>query len=62
LGLELAHPSGIALRGGWRTGDTESSWALGAGWAVKRVKLDYAFVPFRSDLGDTHRFSIGAQF
>jgi hypothetical protein len=62
LGGELTHSSGVALRAGLRVGDTESSWALGAGWAVRGLKLDYAFVPFKNDLGDTHRFSIGAQF
>jgi hypothetical protein len=62
FGAELAHSSGLALRGGVRGGDTESSMSLGAGWAVKRLRLDYAFVPFRSNLGDTHRFSLAAQF
>jgi hypothetical protein len=62
LGAELAHTSGFALRGGWRWGDTESTYALGAGWSIKSMRLDYAFVPFKDDLGDTHRFSLGAQF
>ncbi|HTM57160.1 MAG TPA: PorV/PorQ family protein [Candidatus Udaeobacter sp.] len=62
LGAEVAHSSGLALRGGLRTGDTESTMSLGAGWAVRSLRLDYAFVPFRSNLGDTHRFSLGAQF
>jgi hypothetical protein len=62
LGTELAQSSGFALRGGWRWGDTESSYALGAGWSVKALRLDYAFVPFRNDLGDTHRFTLATQF
>jgi hypothetical protein len=62
LGAEITHSSGLAIRGGLRMGDTESGWALGAGWAVRGLKLDYAFVPFKNDLGDTQRFSIGAQF
>lgn len=62
FGLELAHHSGVALRGGLRAGDTESAFSVGAGWTVSGVRLDYAYVPFRSDLGDTHRFSLGAQF
>jgi len=62
LGGELAHRSGFALRGGWRLGDTESSYALGAGWSVGSLRLDYAFVPFGDDLGDTQQFSISAQF
>jgi hypothetical protein len=62
LGAELAHDSGFALRGGMRWGDTESAYSLGAGWSVKALRLDYAFVPFKNDLGDTHRFSLATQF
>lgn len=62
LGAEIVHNSGFALRAGLRWGDTESNYSLGAGWSVKAMRLDYAFVPFKDDLGDTHRFSLGAQF
>ena len=62
FGAELAHRSGFALRGGLRSGDTESAVSFGAGWAAHGMKLDYAFVPFRSNLGDTQRFSVAAQF
>ena len=62
LGGELAHTSGFALRGGMRWGDTESSYSLGAGWSLKALRIDYAFVPFSDDLGDTHRFSLATQF
>jgi hypothetical protein len=62
LGAELSHPSGAALRAGLRLGDTESRLGFGAGWTLQGMRLDYAFVPFRLDLGDTHRFSLSAQF
>ena len=63
LGAELAHaPSGLSLRAGARMNDNESSLAFGAGCAVQSLRVDYAFVPFRLDLGDTHRFSLSAQF
>lgn len=63
LGAELTHPaSGMALRAGARLNDDESSMAYGAGCALQRLQVDYAFVPFRDDLGDTHRFSLGARF
>jgi hypothetical protein len=32
------------------------------GYALPGMRLDYAFVPLRLDLGDTHRVSITAQF
>ena len=62
LGAELAHNSGFALRAGMRWGDTQSSYALGAGWSIKALRLDYAFVPFKDDLGDTHRFTLATKF
>lgn len=62
LGGELSHSSGLALRGGLRFGDTESSYALGAGWTIRSLRLDYAFVPFGNDLGDTNQFSLAVQF
>jgi hypothetical protein len=35
---------------------------MGAGWKVGELRLDYAWVPFRLDLGDTHRFSFTGRF
>jgi hypothetical protein len=68
LGVELATPGGAngagaaALRGGWRVNDDASSLCLGAGYALRGLRLDYAFVPLLLDLGDTHRVSFTAQF
>jgi hypothetical protein len=68
LGLELATVGGpkgagaAALRGGLRVNDDATSWSLGAGYALRGLRLDYAFVPLRYDLGDTHRMSFTAQF
>ncbi len=67
LGVELATPGGAggagaaALRAGLRANDDASSFSLGAGYALRGLRLDYAFVPLRLDLGDTHRVSITAQ-
>jgi hypothetical protein len=63
VGGELAHAaSGMSLRAGWRVNDQQSALAFGAGYARAALSVDYAFVPFRDDLGDTHRFSLGARF
>jgi hypothetical protein len=63
VGAELAQPAaGAALRVGARLNDERSSLAFGAGYAFPALRVDYAFVPFRLDLGDTHRFSFGARF
>ncbi|MBI5711088.1 MAG: PorV/PorQ family protein [Candidatus Eisenbacteria bacterium] len=62
LGGELSGLAGAALRAGLRFNDTASSFGAGAGYALQNLRLDYAFVPYRLDLGDTHRFSFSAQF
>jgi hypothetical protein len=68
LGVELATAGGAngagaaALRGGLRVNDDASSFSLGAGYTLGGLRLDYAFVPLKLDLGDTHRISFTAQF
>jgi hypothetical protein len=62
VGAELAGASGAAVRVGFRVNDSASSFSAGAGYAFQSLRLDYAFVPYRLDLGDTHRFSFSAQF
>jgi hypothetical protein len=62
LALELEHTAGAALRAGYRANDDATSFSMGAGWKVGELRLDYAWVPFRLDLGDTHRFSFTGRF
>ncbi len=62
LGAELASDTGAALRLGWREGDDLTRFSAGVGYRRGTFTVDYAFVPARLDLGDTHRFSFAAQF
>jgi hypothetical protein len=62
VGAELADASGSALRLGLRLNDTSTAMSFGAGYAVQKFSFDYAFVPLRDDLGDTHRFGFSARF
>ena len=62
LGGEVGSESGAAVRVGLRVNDSASSFSAGAGYAFQSLRLDYAFVPYRLDLGDTHRFSFTARF
>jgi len=62
VGAELADASGAALRFGVRANDDASTFSAGAGYALSGLQLDYAFVPFRLDLGDTHRISFTGKF
>jgi len=62
LGGELDSPVGAALRFGLRTGDDVATWSAGAGWRAGALRVDYAFIPSRLELDDTHRFSLSAKF
>jgi hypothetical protein len=61
-GLELEHGSGAALRAGYRINDDTASWSAGVGMRLGSVRLDYAYVPFDLDLGNTHRIGFVASF
>ena len=45
------------LRGGLQSGYDEKLLSFGLGFEEKGFNIDYAYVPFKSDLGDTHRLS-----
>jgi Uncharacterised protein family (UPF0164) len=62
VGAELTQSAGVALRVGFRANDDASSFSVGAGYSLSALRIDYAFVPYRLDLGDTHRLSFAAQF
>ena len=62
VGGELDAAVGAALRFGWRAGDDVATWSTGVGWRAKALRVDYAFVPSRLELDDTHRISLTAQF
>jgi len=57
LGAEWKAGDRLALRAGYQTGDTRDL-ALGLGVAGRSWSLDYAFLPFGSDLGDAHLLSL----
>ncbi len=62
VGAELSNPAGLAARAGVRLNDDVSSLAFGVGYRVSSLRLDYAYVPSRLDLEDTHRLSFAAHF
>jgi hypothetical protein len=68
VGVEVATVGGVngsgaaSLRGGLRVNDDASSYSLGVGYVLGGLRVDYAFVPMRYDLGDTHRIAFTAQF
>ena len=62
LGGELSTEAGASIRMGMRQGDDASNFGAGVGWKRGTFRVDYAWVPSRLDLGDTHRFSFATQF
>jgi hypothetical protein len=57
LGAEWHARDDLILRGGYQTADSRRV-SGGLGLKLGRWLIDYAYVPFQSDLGEAHRFSI----
>jgi hypothetical protein len=56
-GIEYRAPGYIALRAGYVQGLDTQNISFGIGFYVAHYRLDYAFIPFKEDLGEGHRFS-----
>ena len=62
LGMEYEIKHLLALRFGYLTGYEERSLQGGFGIKVRRYQLDYGYVPFASDMGNSHRVSLSVNF
>lgn len=62
LGLEYQPLQWAALRGGYRINDPSSSLTAGFGLSQSGWTMDYAFVPGKHTLGNTHRFTLTRSF
>ncbi len=60
-GVEYRAPNYLALRAGYVSGLDAQSVAVGFGLFIKHIRFDYAFIPYREELGDGHRFSLGLE-
>ena len=68
-GVEMKVPMGrdirMAFRGGFSTAgvsdDDRSGFSLGAGFGVRKLDVDFSFVPM-GDLGNTYRYSLRFRF
>jgi hypothetical protein len=58
LGLEYTYHNLVALRMGYDLGYDSRSFSIGGGIAYTNYYFDYAFVPSKNNLSDTHRFTI----
>ncbi len=61
LGLERYIVEYVALRAGYKIGYDEENFAVGVGFSKAIWRVDYAFVPFKSGLGSSHRFALTVQ-
>jgi len=62
IGLEYDVKKMIALRFGYLAGYDERTFQGGFGLSFSHYRLDYGYVPFASDLGNSHRISLGIIF
>ena len=54
-GLQFSLQSGVSFRVGYKGGYENENISTGVGFALEQLSVDYAYVPFYSDLGGTHR-------
>jgi long-subunit fatty acid transport protein len=57
-GVEIRPLSLLALRAGYAANHSNRDFSMGFGLFLKSWLLDYAYVPFKQGLGNTHQFSI----
>jgi len=57
-GLEYRAPGYLALRAGYVKGLDAQDISFGVGFFLSQLRLDYAFIPFKENLGEGHRFSL----
>jgi hypothetical protein len=57
-GIEYRAPEYAALRLGWVEGLEAQNVSFGLGLFIGPLRLDYAFIPYRENLGEGHRFTL----
>ncbi|MBK6767349.1 MAG: PorV/PorQ family protein [bacterium] len=61
-GVEYKAPQFLALRAGYIAGLDTQGLSFGAGFFYKRLALDYAFLPYKEELGEGHRVGFTIEF
>lgn len=62
FGIEYGDQKLYAIRAGYGFPYDSRNVSFGGGLYYKQFKFDYAFVPYKHDLGNTHRFTVIASF
>lgn len=58
MGGEYLIQQMLFLRAGYQVGYDNRDFSAGVGFAYKDFRIDYAFVPYKSDLGNSHQFTL----
>lgn len=58
IGGEYKIKNMLFLRAGYRTGYDTKDFSAGAGFIRRNIRVDYAFLPYKNNLGDSHIFSL----
>jgi hypothetical protein len=61
-GAEFTYKDFLSLRAGYQTGYEDRGLTTGVGLKYKAFTLDYAFVPYKYSLGNSHTFTLGTSF
>jgi len=61
-GIEYQAPEYLALRVGYVAGLEAQGLSFGAGLHYKHFRVDYAFLPYKEELGEGHRAGLGIDF
>jgi len=61
-GGEAGYKEFVFLRAGYQTGYDNRGFSTGIGFKYKAVAVDYAFVPYQNDFGNSNTFSLGLNF
>ena len=62
LGTSYEYREMASLRVGYKSGLDSEDVSFGLGFRHNRVRVDYAFVPYGNDLGDTHRVGLAYRY
>lgn len=61
-GAEFIYKDLLSIRAGYQTGYEDRNITTGIGLKYKAFNLDYAFVPYKYSLGNSHTFTLGVSF
>ncbi len=61
-GAEFVYKDFLSIRAGYQTGYDDRSLTTGIGLRYKAISLDYAFVPYKYSLGNSHTLTLGTSF